>query len=62
MGIDGGIKVDELQFIKESLKNDLEYWERAEKENPDSAFYRGTVASLRAFKEKIKFVLEDGRK
>lgn len=50
--------MDNIEFIKESLENDLSYWEKKEKENADNAFYRGTVAGLRAFKEKINFVLE----
>lgn len=48
--------MDKVEFIKNSLEHDLEYWEKAEKENPDNSFYRGTVAGLEALKEKIKFV------
>ena len=51
--------MDKLEFIKESLEHDLEYWEKAENKEPNNAFYRGTVASLRAFKEKIIFVLKE---
>lgn len=51
--------MDKLDFIKDSLENDLEYWKNAEKREPDNDFYRGTVAGLRAFKEKIKFVLKE---
>ncbi len=54
--------MDKLEFIKNSLENDLNYWEKAEKENPDSSFYRGTVAGLRAFKEKVKFILDEKNK
>lgn len=49
--------MDKLEFIKKSLEHDLEYWEKKKKENPDDAYYKGTVASLRAFKEKIRFEL-----
>ena len=51
--------MDKLEFIKGSLEHDLEYWETAEKQEPRNAFYRGTVASLRAFKNKIAFVFEE---
>lgn len=51
--------MDKLECIKMALNNDLEYWEKREKENPDSSYYKGTVASLRVLKEKIKFVLEE---
>ena len=39
--------MDKLKFIKESLENDLDYWES------------GATASLRALREKIKFILEE---
>lgn len=32
---------------------------RKKEENPDDAFYRGTVAGLEALNEKIKFVFKE---
>lgn len=51
--------MDKLKFIKDSLEYDLEYWEKAEKEEPNNAFNRGAAASLRALKSKIKRLLEE---
>lgn len=48
--------MDEVEFIKKSLEHDLEYWEKAEKENPDNSFYSGAVAALKALKENVKFL------
>ncbi len=50
--------MDKLELIKEALEFDLEYWEEREKENFDNSFYKGTVSSLRALKEKIKNLIE----
>lgn len=50
--------MNKLELIKEALEFDFLYWEKAEKENPDNAFYKGTVEGLRAFKEKIKVLIE----
>lgn len=56
--------MDKLKFIKESLENDLAYWENGKKEaeniENNTRFYEGATASLRALKEKIKFILKEG--
>ena len=55
--------MDKLKFIKESLENDLDYWESGKKEaeniGDNTRFYEGATASLRALREKIKFILEE---
>lgn len=59
-----GILMDKIKFIKESLENDLDYWESGKKEaeniGGNTKFYEGATAGLRALKEKIKFVLKEG--
>lgn len=44
--------MSDLEFIRKSLQHDLGYWEKKKEENPDDAFYRGTVAGLEALNEK----------
>lgn len=51
--------MSDLEFIRKSLQHDLGYWEKKKEENPDDAFYRGTVAGLEALNEKIKFVFKE---
>ena len=53
--------MDKIKFIEEAIANDLEYWENVEKQEPNNAFYRGTVASLRALKNKIEFVFKENK-
>ena len=50
--------MNNIEFIKNSLEHDLEYWEIESQNEPDNKFYQGTVAGLKALKEKIKYFLE----
>ena len=57
--------MNKLEFIKMSLEHDLEYWKNQKEENDMESmqgFYNGAVASLEAFYQKIKLVLEEKEK
>lgn len=44
--------MDKLECIKMALNNDLEYWEKREKENPDSSYYRGNSSKFESIERK----------
>lgn len=57
--------MDKLEFIKKSLEYDLGYWKNQKEENDMESmqgYYNGAVASLEAFYQKIKLVLEEKEK
>lgn len=54
--------MEELQFIKKMLEQDLEFWKNAEKKEEDPTlciFYRGKVESLKTLKKEIDFVFKE---